>query len=240
MYTEITSQSEGITLAGHLRTMPLTLYVADPSSVRGIGASPPSWMCAALLADKGISHTVVELSFARGEHRSPAMLERNPRGTIPVLTDGDIVVHETFAILTYVELLSPGHLPAEKAERGLALTRFFEAEHLKAAGMNALAYVMRTEQAARDPAILEDHGAALRSELERWDGYAATGHVAGAAITLADFAVHPYVATLRQLGLSLASWPRLAEHHDRMAALPAFVSTRPKLWGDPPPKGPWG
>jgi hypothetical protein len=59
----------------------LILYVADPASVPVIGASPPSWMCALLLADKGLEHAIVPLSFARGEHRSSEMLARNPRGT---------------------------------------------------------------------------------------------------------------------------------------------------------------
>jgi hypothetical protein len=49
----------------------LVLYIADPSSVPGIGVSPPSWMCAALLAHKGIAHRVVALSYEHGEHRSP-------------------------------------------------------------------------------------------------------------------------------------------------------------------------
>lgn len=219
--------------------MDLTLYVADPASVPRIGASPPSWMVEALLLDKRLAFRRVPLSFERGEHRTTAMLAKNPRGTIPVLTDGAAVVHETFAILLYVESIAPGHLPEDPGARGLALTRLFEAEHLKDAGMRALAYVMRNPEDARDPAVVGEHARALRDELDRWEVALTGGFAAGAAATLADFVLHPYVATLRQLGLGLARWPSVAAHHERLAAREAFASTRPPGWGAPPERDPW-
>lgn len=218
----------------------LVLYVADPASVPVIGASPPSWMCALLLAEKGLRHEVVPLSFARGEHRSPEMLTRNPRGTIPVLVDGETVVHETFAILLYLEEVAPGHLPGGRAERARALTRFFEADALKAAGMTALAYLMRTEEGERDPAVLASHGEALRAELSRWEGYLGDEpFLGGSAPGLADVAVFPYVAVLRRLGLSLEAFPRLTAHHDRMAERPAARATAPPP-GAAVVRPPWG
>lgn len=218
-----------------------TLYVADPASVRVVGASPPSWMCEALLVEKGVPHARVSLSFEKGEHRSPEMLARNPRGTIPVLVDRGAVVHEAFAILCYLEHAFSGHLPEGRADRALALTRLFEAEALKAAGMRALAYLMRRAPEERDPVELAAQGAELRSELARWDAcLAETPFVAGGAPTLADFALHAYVATLAQLGLSLEATPRLAEHEARMALRPSFTATRPSGWGAPAERSPWG
>lgn len=217
----------------------LVAYVADPASVPGIGASPPSWMVEALLVDKGLAYRRVALSFEKGEHKTAAMLAKNPRGTIPVLTHGDAVVHETFAILLYLEAVAPGHLPEARAVRALALTRLFEAEHLKTAGMEALAYVMRTAPSSRDPEVLARHAAALDAELSRWEHALAGGFASGDALGLADLCVHAYTATLRQLGLSLSRWPRVEDHHDRMAALPAFASTRPPGWGAPAPRDPW-
>jgi glutathione S-transferase len=217
----------------------LILYVAEPASVPVIGASPPSWMCALLLADKGLEHAIVPLSFARGEHRSSEMLARNPRGTIPVLVDDDAVVHETFAILAYLEHVAPGHLPAARAARARALTRFFEADALKAAGMAALAYLVRTEEDGRDPAVLASHGQALRAELARWEAYLGDApFLCGDRVTLADVAVFPYVAVLRRLGFSFDGFPRLADHHNRMAALPAALATRPPERA-PPSGSPW-
>jgi glutathione S-transferase len=225
--------------------MQLTLYVAKPESVRFIGASPPSWMCALLLEDKGLPHTRVELDFAAGEHRSAEMLELNPRGTIPVLVerldDGDVAVHETFAILEYIEWRAPGHLPAAPRSRAAASTRFHESSELKAAGMRALAYLMRTSEDLRDAEILRRDGELLATELDRWEGYLANEAtwLAGEGPSLADFAVFAYVATLHQLGLELTRWPALAEHHARLAERPSVRATWPSAWGDRAARCPW-
>ena len=224
--------------------MALTLYVAKPSSVRFIGASPPSWMCALLLELKQLEHTIVELDFAAGEHRSPELIALNPRGTIPVLVDyerGRVPVHETFAILEYIEWREPGHLPLDAYARARALTRFHESSELKAAGMRALAYLMRTPEAERDPDQLRADSEALTHELDRWQGYLDGGpsYLGGAEPNLADVAIYPYLATLRQLGLPLARWRALAGHYATFAAHPAAQATRPPDWGEPAPRCPW-
>jgi glutathione S-transferase len=219
--------------------MDLVLYVAEPSSVPAIGVSPPSWMCEALLAAKCLPYRRVALSFARGEHKTEAMLARNPRGTIPVLTHADAVIHETLAILLYAEWLAPGHLPEDRGGSATAMTRLFEAEHLKASAMKAFAYLMSVPEGARDPAILREHAGELRAELDRWETYLAGGSVAGSTGTLADFVVHAYVETLFHLGAPLGRWPRIAAHRERMASLEAFSSTRPPGWREPHLRDPW-
>lgn len=159
-----------------------------------------------LLAAKSLPFRRVALSFERGEHKTDAVLALNPRGTIPVLTDGDAVLRETFAIMLYVERLSPGHLPDARA-----IDRFFETEHVKAAGMKALGSLMQTGE-------LGD-ATNLRTELGRWEASLREDFAAGPELTLADFVLHAYVATLHRLGMSLDPWPRLDAHRVRMAAL---------------------
>ena len=67
----------------------LVLHAPAPASVRLIECSPPSWMVELCMREKQLDYAVDVLDFAKGEHRSPAMLARNPRGTVPVLSDGD-------------------------------------------------------------------------------------------------------------------------------------------------------
>lgn len=220
--------------------MTLDLYAAEPASVRVIGASPPSWACTLALREKGLPHRVIELSFERREHRAPEMLALNPRGTLPFLVDGDVVLYETLAVLHWLEHLAPGHLGAERSARARALLRLHEADALKSVGMQALGYLLRTAPDARERDVLRAHGAALVEELARWDAYLTDGPwVAGEALTIADMLVFPYVTTLRQLGLPLEPWPRLRAHHDRMAARPAAQQTRPVHWADEPATSPW-
>lgn len=191
--------------------MDLVLYVADPASVPRVGASPPSAICESLLVAKALPFRRVALSYERGEHKTGAMLALNPRGAIPVLTDGDAVVHETFAIMLYVESLAPGHLPADGPERARALTRFFETEYLKSASMKALASLMRT-------GALGDT-TDLATELDRWDGVLAVdAFAAGSSLTLADFVLFGYVETLGRLGWSFERWPHVAAWAAKLSA----------------------
>ena len=114
----------------------LILHMPEPASVRLIACSPPSWMVELVLLEKGLSYERHILDFAKGEHKSEAMLRKNPRGTVPVLSDGDAHVHETFAILQYLDWAYPQTplLPAEPVARARALSRLHESGELKGAG----------------------------------------------------------------------------------------------------------
>lgn len=215
----------------------LTLYIADYASVPRILCSPPSWMVHLALAEKGIAHRVVRLRYDAGAHRTPQMLALNPRGTIPVLTDGDIAVHETLAILNYVEFVHPmpSLLPPDNAGRARALTRLHEAEILKTHGMRLFAATMR------DAPDLAAIASPFLAELARWDGYlAGQTWVGGERLGLADLAVFAYVACAAQLGQSMEAWPNLAAFMVRMRRRSAVRVTWPETWtGAPPSRPPW-
>lgn len=214
----------------------ITLYAPEPASVRLIECSPPSWAVALALAEKRLPYQTRQLSFARGEHRSAEMLAMNPRGTIPVLRDGDVAVHETLAILAYLEHAYPQIplLPAGQA-RARALTRFHESDNLKARGMQLFAYLMRTPDEERDSARVREMSDALRDELAHWERYyGEAAWAAGDALSLADLVVFVYVATAGHLGLSLAErYPGLARFDERMRARPSVRETWPATWDSP-------
>jgi glutathione S-transferase len=220
------------------RTSNITLYRPDYASVRLIQCSPPSWMVEMALVEKGLPFTVQRLSFARGEHRSPEMLARNPRGTIPVLTDGDAVLWETLAILEHIDLTHPAPplLGEDPVARARALNRLHESAAIKNIGMDLLAYLMRTPDDERDPDRVSGGLHALRQELSWWERYyLASPWAAGDALTLADLSVFAYLATFVQLGLPLApTHPALQALYERMRARPSVRETWPETWtGDP-------
>jgi glutathione S-transferase len=208
----------------------LVLYAPDYASVRVIACSPPSWMVHLLLVEKQLDHRVVWLDFARGEHRSAEMLAKNPRGTIPVLTDRGEPVYETFAILAYLELTypEPAFLPSTPAARARGLTRLHESAHVKDAGMALFAHLMSA--APDDPRTVE-LWTTFDRELARWEAYLGeSAYAAGDKLGLADLALFTYVATAAQLGWALGSHPRLAAHHERLARRPAVQATWPATW----------
>ena len=73
----------------------------------------------------GSGHTSVLPSHHRyaaaEEHKGPEYLALNPRGQIPTLVGGDIVVCESLAALLYLEETYPEHplLPSGRKERAL-------------------------------------------------------------------------------------------------------------------------
>jgi glutathione S-transferase len=71
------------------------------------------------LAEKGIEVPMVQVDMARGEHKTPEFLAKNPSGKIPVLElDDGTCIGESVAICRYFEALQPeprlfGATPAE-------------------------------------------------------------------------------------------------------------------------------
>lgn len=215
----------------------ITLIVPDFSSVRLIACSPPSWTVLLALEEKRIGYATRKISLADGEHRAPEMLARNPRGTTPVLIDGDRVVYETFAVLEYVDFAFPAPplMPADPMARARALTRLHESSHLRSLGMDLFSWLAETLEMQRSAGRMEAMVAALHRELTFWDRcYGQGAWAAGDALSLADLSVFPFVATVSQLGLDLPEWyPNLQRFHAAMKDRPSARATWPASWGEP-------
>lgn len=227
-------------------TRPITLYRPAYESVRLIQCSPPSWMVELGLEEKGLEFTVKALSFARGEHRTPDMLARNPRGTIPVLTHGDAVLWESLAILEYLDFVQPTPplLGSDAHTRARALNRLHESDALKRAGMELFAYLMRAPENVPENGPEGGPGderlasllQAFRQELGWWERtYGESTWAAGETLTLADITVFAYVATAVYLGFSLApAYPRVSDAFERMRTRPSVQKTWPETWKNSP------
>ena len=54
------------------------------------------------LQELGVEFEAVTVNLMAGEHRRPEFLKINPAGKLPVLVDGDTVLTESIAIVTYL------------------------------------------------------------------------------------------------------------------------------------------
>jgi len=54
------------------------------------------------LQELGVEFEAVTVNLVAGEHRRPEFLKINPAGKLPVLVDGDTVLTESIAIVTYL------------------------------------------------------------------------------------------------------------------------------------------
>lgn len=208
----------------------LVLYAPHFDSVKLIECSPPSWMVQLALEEKGLPHRVRWLSFSNGEHKTPEMLERNARGTIPVLSHGDTHLNETLGMLEYLELVfpEPALLPTQPVQRGLALHRLHASGHLKDRGMALFAYLMRTEAAERDAERVTELRQGFDDEILVWERDVADR--SDAPLELADLTLFTYLATAARLGLKLDRFPALESLVRRVAQRPAVQRAWPVSW----------
>ena len=68
-----------------------------------VSGSPNSWRTMLALEYKKIPYVSKRLDPTKGESKTPEYLALNPRGKVPTLANGDFVVHESVAIMAYLE-----------------------------------------------------------------------------------------------------------------------------------------
>lgn len=73
------------------------------------------------LIEKGIDYEPVTVDMAKGAHKSPEYLALNPYGRVPTLVDGDFVLYESTAILSYLEAQHPETALVPDDDQGRAL-----------------------------------------------------------------------------------------------------------------------
>jgi glutathione S-transferase len=73
----------------------------------------------ATFAEKNVNPELLVLDFAKGEHKSPEHMKRQPFGQMPVLEDGEFQMYESRAIMRYVDQALPGIslTPADSKQR---------------------------------------------------------------------------------------------------------------------------
>jgi glutathione S-transferase len=191
--------------------------------------SPPSWLVWLTLEHKQIEYDLRMLSFQAGDLVKPEFLAVNPRGLVPAITDGDFALWESMAIAEYLEERwpEPTVLPGDRTDRARARRIAAEVQYLRRA-------MDERSKATNDPALRATADASLARELARLEDQAHGDFLAGASVSLADFAVYPQVALGQRLavraGFDPGIGPRVAEWMQRVEALPYFPHTYPPHW----------
>ncbi len=217
--------------------MSLTIYWGS--------GSPVSWRALLALALKQMPHKSHQLKLSEKEHQAEAFLALSPRGTFPILLDGEHVVSESLAILNYLEALQPerpllGTIPSEVGEiwrhigehesyLGGAVQEVTRAFFRKAGVQDAEALAIALETVSKELGLLEE---ALANQ--DW--------LACAAPSAADIVYYPTVhRLLRAAGKSIAQehglsatplqdYPSVSAWLERMRALPGVDETYPPHW----------
>ncbi|HLT77484.1 MAG TPA: glutathione S-transferase [Ferrovibrio sp.] len=167
---------------------------------------------------------LVEVDLAKGEHKSPDFLRRNPFGEVPVIEDGDVTLADSNAILVYL------------ASRYDASRRWYPDEPVAAASVQqwlsvaagqlafgpAMARVIHLFRRKADTTFCNAIAAKLFGVMEARlseQNFLAAGHP-----TIADVALYSYTAHAPEGALSLEPYPAIRTWLTRIEAQPGFVA----------------
>lgn len=210
--------------------------------------SPYSWRVLLALEYKRLSYTSHLLQFSKQEHKSPQMLQMNPRGRVPVLKDGDYVCFESLAILTYLDRKYPepplfGTTPeaAGTIMRVICEYQVYVEEHITKiiAAIFFQGLEGRLDEIAKAMQVVANEARTIESRLAK------SSWLVGDALSAADIMVYPGIQLLlralerreaqeiRARFLPLEShYPALAAWIRRVEALPGYEKTFPPHWRD--------
>lgn len=103
--------------------------MTDKPKLYWISGSTPSWRVMLGLTLKGIPFDSCLLDYNNRENREDWYLALNPKGQVPTLKHGDVVIRESIAILAYLDRAWPerpifGSTPTQSAEVWQSLILF--------------------------------------------------------------------------------------------------------------------
>ncbi len=183
-----------------------------------------------LLNMLGLDYETRAVDFYPGrEHKSPALLALNPLGQLPILEDGDLVLRDAQAILTYLAVRyddSGVWYPVADPDRlgqvaqWLAFADGITATASAARLHDTLFYELDVE-AARSGAhrlfrILDEHLWFTEQSGQDWI-------CPGNRPTIADIACFPYVILSEEGGVSRRDYPAIRRWCDRAKRIPGFL-----------------
>jgi glutathione S-transferase len=182
-----------------------------------------------LLALLGTPWTQIAVDEIPGRETADKRLRvLNPRGSLPFLADGELVLSQVGAILCHLaDTRDPTGrwLPQAPKLRALCLERL-----CFALGDLASADHARNEAVFGRPSPLDDPRSAARRAFRLLESALAAAHLdgegflAGRQATIADVAAFPAVALAADFGCLLEAYPKLRGWTRRVRALPGFIA----------------
>jgi len=163
------------------------------------------------------------IDLLNGEHKSPAFLQLNPFGQLPVLKSGDLVLRDSQAILVWIARQYGGERWMPRDVNDEAIVNGW----LSAAALEIRLGPYDARLAARFPWLCinaetarerSDLAFALYEQRLQARDWIALDHP-----TVADVAAYPAISQCGDGGISLDGYPALQAWVARMQALPGYV-----------------
>jgi len=196
--------------------------MSNPIKIYGFPLSGHSHRVELFASLASIPFEAITVDLAAGEHKGEAYLKLNPAGQVPAITDGDIVLSDSNAILVYLarkyaaDWISDDPVEAAHIERFLSMAageiRFGPATARLITVFNA------PLDADRAKSIADQVFSLLDAHLEGRDWLALDRP------SIADIAIYSYTAHAPEGNVDLAPFKNLMAWLGRVEALPGFVA----------------
>ncbi|KAK7466163.1 hypothetical protein VKT23_004886 [Stygiomarasmius scandens] len=180
----------------------------------GSPVSTCSRRVAVVLYEKKIPYEFVNVELAKGEHKSPAYLEKQPFGQIPYIDDDGFILYESRAICRYLEAKysdkGPKLAPSPSDLKAYALyeqAASIEISNFDPFASKAVAEAIFKPLFRGQPKDEVQYEEALKTLSLKLEGYekilSKQKYLAGNEITLVDFFHLPYGDMLAAAGSNL-------------------------------------
>ncbi len=193
----------------------MKLYYGNPSG--------NSYKVQILLALLKVPHEVAMIDLKNGGHKAPAYLKISPRGQVPALEDGGVVLWDSSAILAYIARKHGGEqwFPSEPGAMAQVL------QWVALAGNEiqfGLQYARRGLLMGRWTAGTLEQGQAMgRVALDAMEARLKDHPwLALDRTTIADVACFPYIETAPESKVPLEPYPAVMAWLDRCRTLPGW------------------
>lgn len=201
----------------------------------GYFRSSAAYRVRAALNIKGLDYTSIPISLLKGDHNSADYLAKNPQGFVPYLTDGDMAMGQSMAMLEYLEETYPATalLPSDAAGRA----RVRQLAGIIACDIHPLDNLRVLKYIKGELGVSDEQKSAW---YKHWviEGFTAfetllrdskTGDFChGDSVTFADLCLVPQVYNARRFDCPLEDFPNIIRITDNCNRLEAFIKAQPE------------
>ncbi|KAF5200691.1 Glutathione s-transferase [Thalictrum thalictroides] len=196
-----------------------------------------SWRVRFALNLKGLDYEYKAVDLTKGEQFSPEFERLNPLHFVPVLTDGDLIVSDSFAILLYLEEKYPQHplLPADAKLKAanLQIASIVNSSLQPLHMLSVLNYIGEKVGLEERQLWVEQHMkkgfVALEKLLKKFPCRYATGD----EICMADVCLAPQISVaVKRFNIDMSEFPMLSKLYEAYQILPAFQASSPQRQPD--------
>ncbi|KAI0826150.1 glutathione S-transferase-like protein [Irpex lacteus] len=189
------------------------------------------------LKEKNVPYELIKVDLTKGEHKTPAYLEKQPFGQIPYIDDDGFILFESVAICKYIatKYRSSGTSLIPVPDDFEAYGRFEQATSIEAAefypfiGEIILQYFGKLFRGVEpDEKVIAENIEKLTRKLNGYETILKKQkYIAGDSITVADLAHLPNGAVIGVFGLKLLEdaerWPNVARWWKDISSRPNWT-----------------